>query len=129
MHETNGVVANAPGPLDLILRCQLEESDRTPASVTCDLLRSTYGSTSSNSNAYRERSLLYFADSFKSDILFVQGLLDAQIQLTSWPTFKQKVTQCTNCKDRQFFDVANYEHTALFDSPEAKIKYNSFLNR
>jgi hypothetical protein len=56
-------------------------------------------------------------------------LLDAQIQLTSWPTFKQKVTQCSNCKDRQFFDVANYEHTALFDSPEAKIKYNSFLNR
>jgi hypothetical protein len=129
MHETNGVVANAPGPLDLILRCQLEESDRTPASVTCDLLRSAYGSTSSNSNAYQQRSLLFFADGFKSDILFIQGLLDAQIQLTSWPTFKQKVTQCSNCKDRQFFDVANYEHTALFDSPEAKIKYNSFLNR
>ncbi|MCE2997172.1 MAG: alpha/beta hydrolase fold domain-containing protein [Cyclobacteriaceae bacterium] len=129
LHETDGVVANGPGPLDLILRCQLEESDKTPASVTCDMLRSAYGSTSANSNAYRERSLLFFADGFKSDILFVQGLLDAQIQLTSWPTFKQKVTQCTNCKDRQFLDVANYEHTALFDSPEAKVKYNGFLNR
>jgi hypothetical protein len=129
LHETNGVVANGPGPLDLFLRCQLEEGSKTPASVTCDLLRNAYGSTSSNSSAYRERSLLFFADGFKSDILFVQGLLDAQIQLTNWPTFKQKVTQCSNCKDRQFFDVANYEHTALFDSPEAKIRYNSFLNR
>lgn len=85
--------------------------------------------TSANSNAYRERSLLSFTDGFKSDILFVQGLLDAQIQLTSWPSFKQQVTQCTTCKDRQFFDVANYEHTALFDSPEAKVVYNNFLNR
>lgn len=129
LHETNGVVANGPGPLDLNLRCQLEEAGKTSASVTCDLLRSNYGTTAANSNAYLQRSLLFFTDGFKSDILFVQGLLDAQIQLTSWPTFKQKVTQCSNCKDRQFFDVPYYEHTALFDSPEAKGKYNSFLNR
>lgn len=28
MHETHGVVANAPGPLNLIYRCQLEEEGR-----------------------------------------------------------------------------------------------------
>ena len=32
MHQTNGVIANAPGPLNLVYRCQLEENGQAPAS-------------------------------------------------------------------------------------------------
>jgi len=72
---------------------------------------------------------LNFTNNFKSDIFFVQGLDDSEIQLTSWPTFKQQVTDCTTCQSRQFLDIAGYGHTALFDSPEAILAYNNFINR
>ncbi|MEK7661245.1 MAG: alpha/beta hydrolase fold domain-containing protein, partial [Pseudomonadota bacterium] len=52
MHQTNGVIANAPGPLNLVYRCQLEENGRIRAGATCDKLRNAYGTTSSNPNAY-----------------------------------------------------------------------------
>ena len=64
MHQTNWVIANAPGPLDLLYRCQLEESGKIQASYSCDNLRNEYGSTSTNPNAYSQRSLLNFNDGF-----------------------------------------------------------------
>lgn len=129
LHATNGAIANGPGPLNLEFRCQLEENNQAPGSETCGLLKNTYGSVSINPGPYRDRSLLNFTNNFKSDILFVQGLDDSQIQLASWPAFKQQVTNCTTCYITQFLEIANYGHTALFDSPEAKEAYNNFINR
>ncbi|MCU0426017.1 MAG: alpha/beta hydrolase fold domain-containing protein [Candidatus Kapabacteria bacterium] len=129
MHATNGIVANAPGPLNLALRCQFEDSGQIPGSVTCALMRRQYGTVASNAEAYNVRSLLYFTSNFMSDMLFIQGLDDAQIQLTSWPIFVQQVRNCTNCQSRLFLDVPQYGHTALFDSPQARQLYNEFLNR
>jgi len=128
MHQTNGVIANAPGPLNLVFRCQLEENGQTSQSYVCDTLRKVYGTTSSNSNAYYQRSLLNFTNGFKSDILFVQGLDDMAIQMYSWPTFKQDVLSCTNCKDRQFVEVAGAGHGALFESQSAKTAFNNFID-
>ena len=128
MHQTNGVIANAPGPLNLVFRCQLEENGQTSQSYVCDTLRKVYGTTSSNSNAYYQRSLLNFTNGFKSDILFVQGLDDMAIQMYSWPTFKQDVLSCTNCKDRQFVEVAGAGHGALFVSQSAKTAFNNFID-
>lgn len=128
-HATDGVVANGPGPLDLVLRYQLEENNQAPNTITCTLLKNAYGSVLTNPAQYRDRSLLNFTNNFQSDILFIQGLQDSQIQLTSWPTFKQQVQNCTTCKRFQFLDIADYGHTALFDSPEAKQAYNNFINR
>ena len=90
IHQTNGVIANAPGPLNLVYRCQLEENGQIQSSTFCTNLRNVYGTTSNNSNAYFQRSLLNFTNDFKSDILFVQGLDDSPIQMYSWPTFKKK---------------------------------------
>jgi hypothetical protein len=128
MHQTNGVIANAPGPLNLVFRCQLEENGQTPQSYVCDTLRKVYGTTASNSNAYYQRSLLNFTNGFKSDILFVQGLDDMAIQMYSWPTFKQDVLNCTNCQDRQFVEVAGAGHGALFESQSAKTAFNNFID-
>jgi len=127
MHQTNGVIANAPGPLNLVYRCQLEENGQAPASYPCNNLRNIYGTTVANSNAYHQRSLLNFTNGFKSDILFVQGLDDTAIQLYSWPAFKQDVNNCSNCQNRQFVEVPG-GHTAIFQSQTAKTEFNNFIN-
>lgn len=128
MHETNGVIANAPGPLNLVYRCQLEENGTIQSGATCTKIRNVYGTTSANPNAYMERSLLNFTNGFKSDILFIQGLNDSAIQLNSWPTFKQEVMNCSTCQNTQFVEIAGGEHASLFQSPLAKTEFNNFIN-
>lgn len=128
MHQTNGVISNAPGPLNLVYRCQLEESGQIPSGAVCTKLRNEYGTTAANPNAYHQRSLLNFVRDFKSDILFVQGLNDSPIQMYSWPIFKLDVTSCTSCGGRQFLEIPGVEHGALFTSPMAKTEFNAFIN-
>jgi len=128
MHQTNGVIANAPGPLNLVYRCQLEENGQVQSGAVCTNLKNVYGRTTSNPNAYFQRSLLNFTNGFKSDILFVQGLDDTQIQMYSWPTFKQDVLSCTNCQNRQFIEIVGGEHGSLFESQTAKTEFNKFIN-
>lgn len=129
MHATDGVISNGPGPLNLVYRCGLEETGQIPPGAVCNLLRQTYGTTVANPSAYMARSLLNFTNGHLSDILSVQGLQDSPIQLFSWPTFKQQLTDCTNCRSRQFLEIANAGHTALFDTPEGITAYNAFINR
>jgi hypothetical protein len=128
MHPTNGVIANAPGPLNLVYRCQLEENKQIQASAVCNKLRGVYGSTASNPTAYSQRSLLNFTNGFKSDILFVQGLSDSPIQLYSWPTFKEDILKCTTCKNSQFIEIAGGGHASLFESATAKTEFNNFID-
>jgi hypothetical protein len=127
MHVTNVVIANGPGPLNLVYRCQLEETGQIPNGITCNLLENAYGTTAANPNAYHERSLLNFTNGFKSDILFVQGMNDTPIQMYSWPTFKQQVTNCTNCQSSQFLELAGSGHGALFENANAKVAFNDFI--
>ncbi len=129
MHRTDGVVANAPGPLNLVYRCQLEERGAIAASIACNLLRNAYGTTDNNPTAYDQRSLLSFASDHLSDILFVQGMNDSPIQMYSWPLFKQQLNTCSTCKSIQFFEVNPGGHSALFDNADAKTIFNQFLNR
>ena len=128
IHQTNGVIANAPGPLNLVYRCQLEENGQIQSSTFCTNLRNVYGTTSNNSNAYFQRSLLNFTNDFKSDILFVQGLDDSSIQMYSWPTFKKEVTSCSTCQNREFVEITGGGHVSLFESMTAKTEFNNFLN-
>ncbi len=130
MHQTNGVIASAPGPLNLVYRCELEENGQVETSATCTKLKNVYGLTSENSAAYYERSLLNFTNGFKSDIIFVQGLNDSPIQMHSWPIFKQEIQNCTNCQNSQFVEIAG-GHNALFISSLntlAKQEVNNFIN-
>ena len=128
MHQTDGVIANAPGPLDLVYRCQLEENGQVQSSDACTNLRFEYGTTSENPNAYFQRSLLNFTNDYKSDILFIQGLDDSPIQMYLWPTFKQDVISCSNCQNRQFIEIPEAGHPSLFESLTAKTEFNNFLN-
>lgn len=129
LHSVNGVIANAPGPLNLAYRCELEEAGQAPNSIACAKLKTTYGSSSSNRNAYMQRSLLNYSTGYKSDILFVQGMDDGFIQLNSWPTFQQSVTACTDCKERIFLNLNGFGHTSLFESSDAKTAFNQFIQK
>jgi hypothetical protein len=129
MHQTDGVIANAPGPLNLVFRCQLEENGKIPNEMECTLLYNEYGSASTNPDAYIERSLLNFTNGFKSDILFIQGLNDSPIHMYSWPTFKQQVENCTECKATYFLELTGFGHTALFTSQEAISEFNKFIGK
>lgn len=128
MHQTDGVIANAPGPLNLVFRCHLEEIGQIPNNMECNLLYDEYGPTSENPDAYFERSLLNFTNGFKSDILFVQGLDDGPIQMHSWENFKQKIENCTDCQNTQFLELEGYGHTALFQNEDARKEFNKFIN-
>jgi hypothetical protein len=127
MHPTNGVIANGPGPLNMEYRCRQEELGLIGVSIACTGLRARYGSPTTNPTPYFDRSLLNFTNGHKSDILFVQGLDDSPIQLYSWPTFKQSITACTNCRERLFLELPNAGHTALFESNTAKTEFNKFI--
>ena len=128
MHQTNGVIANAPGPLNLVYRCQLEENGQVQSGVVCSNLKDLYGTTADNPNAYFQRSLLNFTNDFKSDILFVQGLDDSPIQMYLWSTFKQDVLSCSTCQNRQFVEIPGGGHVSLFESLTAKMEFNNFIN-
>jgi hypothetical protein len=128
LHATNGVIANAPGPLNLVYRCGLEEAGTAQASSFCTRLKNTYGITTSNPAAYFNRSLLNFTKGFKSDIIFFQGLLDAPIQMYSWPVFKQEVQSCSTCQQVQIVEIPGGEHPALFEIPSARAPFNTFIN-
>lgn len=127
MHAVNGVIANAPGPLNLVYRCELEVNGQAPTSRVCTQMSATYGGPSVNPTAYMQRSLLNFTTGHKSDILFVQGLNDSPIQLYSWPTFQQNMTACTDCRERIFLNIPGYGHTSLFESPQGKTAFNQFI--
>ncbi len=126
---TDGVIANAPGPLDLGYRCALEASAQAPPSQLCGLMVQQYGSAAANPAAYFERSLLAFTRGYQSDVLFVQGLDDSPIQLANWARFQDSVRACTTCRARSFVDIAGYGHGALFDSPQGQAALNAFLQR
>ena len=128
MYPTNGVIANAPGPLNLNFRCQLEENGKVQSGAVCDKLKKAYGTTSDNPNAYYQRSLLHFTQGFKSDILFVQGLNDSPIQMYSWANFKQEVLSCKNCQHSEFLEIEGGKHGALFESQTAREGFNNFIN-
>lgn len=126
MHATDGVIANAPGPLDLKLRCELEENGKIKESGNCARIRAAYGDTKTNPDAYTQRSLLPHLRGLKSRILFTQGMSDSQIQLRSWPILKDKIAACTGCAQTQIEELDGY-HGALFANPKGRDLVKAFF--
>lgn len=127
LHTVDGVIASAPGPLDLVFRCTLEENGRLAAGEVCSLLRKAYGSTRDASQAYWARSLLEFTGNQRSPLLVVQGLSDSPIQMANWPLFRKQLEACGRCAALAFLELPRLGHPALFNSPEARRIFNEFL--
>lgn len=129
LYETDGVVANAPGPLNLLYRCDLEERGVLPSGMACTIIRNTFGPTTTHPWAYHSRSLLAFTAIQKSPLLLVQGMNDSPIQMQNWPTLKQQLAACTACDSVQVLELLQAGHGALFERAEARPVYNGFLGR
>ncbi len=127
LHPTRGVVANAPGPLDLVFRCGLEEAGRQAAGEHCTRLRAAYGSTAANPAAYASRSLRSFTSGYTSDILFVQGLEDTPIQMHGWAEFARQVAACGDCRAVEVLEVPGAGHASLFNVTLARDRFRAFL--
>lgn len=127
LYAVDGVIASAPGPLDLVFRCGLEEQGRIASTATCSKLAAAYGSTRANPQEYAARSLLAFTSGQRSNILFVQGLADSPMQMRSWPMFRQRLEACADCRALRFLEVPNLGHPALFTSPDARRALNAML--
>lgn len=128
LHAVDGVVANAPGPLDLVYRCGLEERGEEAATAVCGRLRAAFGPTTENAEAYASRSLLRFTEGHRSKLLVIQGLADSPIQLRSWPLFRAALEACVDCRTRTFLELPGLEHPALFRSTEARAAFVAFLS-
>jgi len=127
LHATDGVIANAPGPIDLVFRCGLEERGDIQPGQVCGAIRNAHGTTVENPSAYYERSLLNFTTGLKSRMLFVQGLLDSPIQLSVFPNFIEMLNSCVDCAEFQVVEIENAHHAAMFDSVEGFDALNEFL--
>jgi hypothetical protein len=129
LHPTRGVIANAPGPIDLVYRCGLEADGRIAAGEHCRRLRDAFGSPHAHPEAYLARSLRSFATGYLSDVLFVQGLADrGVVHMASWPGFRQQVRACTNCRGVEVLELPGFGHSALFDSDRARDAVRAFLD-
>lgn len=126
-YRVAGVIASAPGPLNLGFRCGLEEDGNLAPGLNCGRLHAAYGSTRENPGAYAARSLLGFTGQQLSPALFVQGLDDSPIQMYSWPTFRAQLEACSSCAERAFLEVPGAGHPALFESATARQAFNDFL--
>jgi dipeptidyl aminopeptidase/acylaminoacyl peptidase len=135
MHNSDWVISNSPGPLDLVLRCQHDEKTlneyKEPPKETwiiCYNLYKKYGSVNTNPTEYKNRSGLNFVSGYKSDILFIQGLDDPNpFQQTSRPKFVEAVKDGSHEGNYTFLDLDGFGHGAIFDSAEAKAKVVEFL--
>ena len=129
MYETDGVIANGPGPIDLAVRCQgAEDSPNAPPSMECNLIKDKYGSAYDNPTAYSDRSMINFAFGQKSKILFIQGMDDTLLQTTGLEKFEEKINTCTNCAPYRFLRIKGVGHGAIVESKEAEGAVNNFIN-
>jgi hypothetical protein len=111
MHAVDGIISNAPGPIDLLTRCS---GNQNTINVTCNKIRVGFGSTAENPSAYDDVSLKNFLSGTLSPALFTQALDDITGNAFGVPQVEnmQNIVQaglntCTNCEDITF----NYYET------------------
>jgi hypothetical protein len=128
MYKTDGVIANAPGPIDLAFTCKVLENikfgDKTDF---CNSMKERYGTAASNPSEYTNQSLISFVSGQKSKILFIQGLNDNKKQVDLMKTFEQKINTCKNCAESNFVWVSGADHGAIIESEEGIKAVNDFL--
>jgi hypothetical protein len=105
MHSVDGVISNAPGPIDLLDRCK---GVQNTSNYTCNKIRVGFGSTSTNPEAYNSRSLKDYLSGTLSPQLFTQALNDDAYQVNLMQTVVQPgVNTCTEYGPIEF----NYYNT------------------
>jgi hypothetical protein len=111
IHPVDGVISNAPGPIDLLDRCSIPGEQTV--NITCNKIGVGIGTTSANPEAYNTRSLKSYLSGTLSPQLFTQAFDDEPYQVNLMQTVVQPgLATCTNCSTITF----NYYTTGGHDS-------------
>ena len=113
LHSVDGVISNAPGPIDLLNRCS---GDQNTINITCNKIRVGFGTTGANPDAYNSRSLKSFVTGTLSPTLFTQALDDDSYQVNLMQnTFEVGLSTCTDCASVTFnyYNVGGHDAFAV----------------
>jgi len=129
MHETAGIISNAPNPINLNLRCQVSElaSPENKFSL-CQVMSSQFGSVFTNSQPYFNRSLINYTTGHKSQALYIQGLLDTTFQIDRFNEYEFALSNCTNCAPFTALKIATGDENAYITTEEGRQAITNFLN-
>jgi len=131
-HKTDGIIADSPGPVDLLYTCGLVESGELsspsiPATRICPDIEKAYGDTKSNPSEYEKRSLINNIDGPKSRMLFIQGLKNQKMQSKLMKDLMEKLDECSDCPDYELLELESVSHWS-FDDAEAMKAIYEFIN-
>jgi hypothetical protein len=108
MHSVDGVISNAPGPIDLLARCTFSESTGE-GNNTCEKIKLGLGSALSDPSIYDNLSLKNFLSGTLSSSLFTQALDDTTGDNFGAPQVQNMqniiepgLNACTNCANAEF---------------------------
>ena len=106
LHAVDGVISNAPGPIDLLSRCS---GSQNTVNISCNNINVGLGTTGANPSAYNSRSLKNFLSGTLSPTLFTQALDDdtgdafGSPQVANMKNIVQVgLSTCTNCAEHTF---------------------------
>ena len=133
LYTLDGVVSNAPGPIDLLARCQYSEANGDE-SRSCLRLKTAYGSTATSPSTYNNVSLKSFLSGTLSPALFTQALDDTTGNSAGVPQVQnmQTVVQpgieaCTTCAPATFKYYATGGHPAFTTNKQVQDDIRTFL--
>ena len=111
MHSVDGVIANAPGPIDLLDRCSGQAQTNT---LTCNKINLALGSVIANPAAYNIRSAKSYVSGTLSPILYTQANDDDPYQVNLMKTILEPaINSCTNCSSTIFKYYSSGGHDAF----------------
>lgn len=126
LHQVDGVISNAPGPIDLLDRCSLP-GEQT-ANLTCNKINNSLGSTTTNPTAYNTRSVKNYVTGTLSPILYTQALDDESYQVSKMQNILQPLMNaCANCSGIEFKYYATGGHDSFVTNTTQQQDIRNFL--
>jgi hypothetical protein len=134
MHAVDGVISNAPGPIDLLTVCTFLESNNDN-NFTCAKIKTGIGSVTTNPSAYDNISLKNFLSGTLSPTLFTQALDDTTGNSFGAPQVAnmQNIVQaelntCTDCENITFNYYQTGGHAAFVSNTILQNDIRTFVN-
>lgn len=131
MYETAGIISNAPGPINLQIRCQADESlPLQQRARECQALFNQYGSATTVPQEYLSRSLITYATGHKSKALYIQGAEDTPFQSSRYNEYIAALNNCTDCAPfvSLVIDLPLAGHQAWATTERGRQAVRDFLN-
>jgi hypothetical protein len=134
MHQVDGVISNAPGPIDLLTRCSTSES-QGDNNISCLKIKTSLGSTSVSPESYNDVSLSNFLSGTLSPVLFTQALDDTTGNSAGTPQVANMQTivqpgleSCVNCAPVEFRYYDTGGHPAFVTNSQLQEDIREFFD-